>query len=70
MQCSLTEQEIITLLFIDAAPLKYNAMFTDRTGNNSLNSTIIYTQKKLIGMEQEIVHKKIFKLDHNSLMRK
>ena len=39
----------ITPLTKDATPLNYNAMFTDRTGNNSLNSTFIITQESLNG---------------------
>ena len=38
-----------TPLTIDATPLNYNALFTDRTGNNSLNSTFINTQENLNG---------------------
>ena len=37
----------ITPLTIDATPLNYNALFTDRTGNTSLNSTFIKTQENL-----------------------
>ena len=29
----------------DATPLNYNALFTDKTGNNSLNSTFVNTQE-------------------------
>ena len=36
----------ITPPTIAATPLDYNAIFTDRTGNISLNSTIIITQEK------------------------
>ena len=36
----------ITLLIIDATLLNYNSLFTDRTGNNSLNSTIFNTQDR------------------------
>ena len=32
---------------IDATPLIYDKMFTDRTGNKSLSSTFINTPKKL-----------------------
>ena len=32
-------------LTVDATPLNYNAMFTDRTGNKTLNSTFIKTQE-------------------------
>ena len=39
----------ITPLNFDATPLNYNAMLTDRTGNNSLNSTFISTQDNLNG---------------------
>ena len=38
-----------TPLTIDATPFKYNALFSDRTGNNSLNSTFINTQENLNG---------------------
>ena len=34
-----------TPLSIDATPLIYNAMFTDRTGNNSITSTFINTKE-------------------------
>ena len=34
-------------LTIDATPLSYSALFTDRTGNNCLNSTFINTQGNL-----------------------
>ena len=33
----------------DAAPLNYNTIFTDRTGNISLDSTFINTQETLNG---------------------
>ena len=36
-------------LTIDATPLNNNAMFTDRTEKNSLNSTVINTQETLNG---------------------
>ena len=36
-----------TPLTIEATPVNYNAMFTDRTGNNSLNSTFNNTQESL-----------------------
>ena len=36
-----------TQLTIEATPLNYHAMFTDRTRNNSLNSTFINTQEIL-----------------------
>ena len=39
----------VTPLTIDAALSNYNAMFTDRTGNNCLNSTFIITQETLNG---------------------
>ena len=39
----------ITPLTFDATPLNYNAMFTDRTGNNCLNSTFINTAENLNG---------------------
>ena len=38
-----------TPLTIDAKPLNYNALFTDRRGNNSLSSTLINTQEILNG---------------------
>ena len=37
----------ITPLTIDATPLNYNALFTDRTGNNSLKFTFIITQENI-----------------------
>ena len=39
----------ITQLTIDATSSNYNAMFTDRTENISLNSTFTYTQVSLNG---------------------
>ena len=39
----------ITPPTIDATSLYYNAMFTDRTGKNSLNSTFSKTQENLNG---------------------
>ena len=39
----------MTPLTIDATPLNTNAFFTDRTGNNSLNSIFINTQENLNG---------------------
>ena len=39
----------ITRFTIDATPLNYNTLLTDRTGINRLNSTIIKTQENLIG---------------------
>ena len=39
----------ITSLTIDATPLNYIAMFTERTANNSLNFTFINTQETLNG---------------------
>ena len=38
-----------TPLTIDAKPLNYIALFTDRRGNNSLSSTLIKTQEILNG---------------------
>ena len=58
----------ITPPTIDATPLNYNAMFTDRTRINSSNSTFINTKESLTGTE--ILHNKIFKLHHVSLMNK
>ena len=39
----------ITPIAFDATPLDYNALFTDRTGNSSLNCTFLNTQEKLNG---------------------
>ena len=39
----------ITPLAIDATLLNYNAIFTDRTGTNSSNSTFINTKENLTG---------------------
>ena len=57
----------ITPLTIDATPLNYKAMFTDRTGNNSLNSTFINTQKML--NRTKLFHNKIFNSYHISLAK-
>ena len=46
---SINDYVRITPLTIDATPLNYNAMFTDRTGNNSLIFTFINTQENLNG---------------------
>ena len=46
----------------------YNARFSDRTEKNSLNSLFIITQEDL--MEQEVLHIKICKPHHFSLMKK
>ena len=54
-------------LTIDATPLNYKAMFTDRTGNNSLNSTFNNTQKML--NRTKIFHNKIFNSYHNTLTK-
>ena len=37
----------VTPLFIDATPLNYNTMLSDKTGKNSLNSTFKNTQETL-----------------------
>ena len=39
----------ITLHAIDAKPLNYNTIFTDRTGNKSLNFQFIFTQENFNG---------------------
>ena len=39
----------ITPLTFDATQLNYNVLFTDRTGNNSLNSTFNNAQENLNG---------------------
>ena len=41
------DQVKTTPLTIEATSLNYNAMFTDRTGNNSLNSIFVNTQEIL-----------------------
>ena len=53
----------ITPLTIDATPINYNSVFTDRAGNNSLISSFI-NQDNLNGTKT--LHNKIFKLHHIS----
>ena len=46
----------ITPLTNDATPLNYYSLFTDRPGNNSLNSTFINTQENLNGTKNLTKH--------------
>ena len=48
-------------LRVDSTPSNYNSFFPERTGNNSLKSTIIYNDNL---NEQEILHNKIHKPHH------
>ena len=52
----------ITPLTIDATPLNYNSLFTDRTRKNSLYSAFINKQQNLNG--KKTLLNKIFKLRH------